>query len=183
MLELNWFRKNAYNIGVARCTSLSWELTDIVCILTACLVFIDCYPSDIPESGQRNMTLMALRCHFVIAAALVSLARTEDKVDEKLQRYLELRQHAVSFYGLMESSQNQLPEEVTQDLNKKLATLSVFNFEGAVALKAWDDLAEAIRRPELCKDEAALKAMGDCLLRSEAPGRGKRSLAPSSDRG
>lgn len=173
VLELDWFRKNAYNIGLTRCTSASWGLNDIVCILAACLVFVDCYPSDIPEPEQHKIALMAMRCHFVIVAALVSLARTETKVDQKLQRYLELRQHAASFHLLMEFTYDQLADEVAKDLNDKLATLSVFNFEGAVALKAWDDLAEIVRRAELCKDEAALKAMGDCLLRSEAPGRGK----------
>ncbi|EEU44120.1 uncharacterized protein NECHADRAFT_30505, partial [Fusarium vanettenii 77-13-4] len=131
--ELEWFRKNAYNVG-----------------------------------------LMAMRCHFVMAAAIVSNARTEDKVDEALQRYLEVRQHVAIFDGLFENHFQSIlaarNARVYTDLTAKMSTLFVFDFEGAICLKNWDDLGQIIRKVRVCKDEKMYKAMGDCLLRSNASG-------------
>ncbi|RMJ11073.1 hypothetical protein BHE90_011318 [Fusarium euwallaceae] len=132
--ELEWFRKNAYNVG-----------------------------------------LMAMRCHFVMAAAIVSKARTEDKVDEALQRYVEVRQHVLVFDGLFEkhfqSTFAARNVRVYADLTAKMSTLFVFDFEGAICLKNWDDLGQIIRKARVCKDEKMYKAMGDCLLRSNASGK------------
>jgi hypothetical protein len=171
---LNWFRKNAYNIGVTKCASPSWDLRNIVRIFNTCLDFISCYPPDIPHHDLDDIQLMAIRCHFVNAAGLVSLARAEDKIDERLQRYLETRQHVAAFDTMLEKNRSEKqPEEVVQDLRRKMSTLSVFDFEGAVALKSWDDLSTIVRKADSCADESSLRAMGDCLLRSQAPGRGK----------
>ncbi|RSL67820.1 hypothetical protein CEP53_002853 [Fusarium sp. AF-6] len=118
--------------------------------------------------------LMAMRCHFVMAAAIVSKARTEDKVDEALQRYVEVRQHVSVFDGLFEKHfQNTFAARnarVYADLTAKMSTLFVFDFEGAICLKNWDDLGQIIRKGRVCKDEKMYKAMGDCLLRSNASG-------------
>ena len=121
---------------------------------------------------------MTMRCHFVNSAALVSLARVSDNVDEQLQRYLETRQHAAAFETLLDSQLSKQPEEIGRDLLRKMSTLSVFDFEGAVALKNWDALSSIVRKSEILKDEVSLKAMGDCLLRSHASGRGKICLIP-----
>lgn len=122
---------------------------------------------------------MAMRCHFVMAAAIVSNARTEDKVDEALQRYLEVRQHVAIFDGLFENHfQSTLAARnarVYTDLTAKMSTLFVFDFEGAICLKNWDDLGQIIRKARVCKDEKIYKAMGDCLLRSNASGQGTDS--------
>ncbi|KAH7250591.1 meiosis protein SPO22/ZIP4 like-domain-containing protein [Fusarium solani] len=156
--ELEWFRKNAYNVGVTN----------------ACLAFIECYPQDISSENSADLQLMAMRCHFVMAAAIVSKARTEDKADEALQRYLEVRQHVAVFDGLFEKHfQNTLAARsarVYTDLTAKMSTLFVFDFEGAICLKDWDDLGQIIRKARVCKDEKMYKAMGDCLLRSNASG-------------
>lgn len=119
---------------------------------------------------------MAMRCHFIIAAALISTARTEDRIEESLQRYLEMRQHIASFQDYLENHANTASEAIVRDLRQKLATLFVFEFEGAIALKDWESLTEIVRKSKLCNDAAACKAMGDCLLRSEAPAQGKRPL-------
>lgn len=122
---------------------------------------------------------MAMRCHFVMAAAIVSNARTEDKVDEALQRYLEVRQHVAIFHGLFENHfQSTLAARnarVYTDLTAKMSTLFIFDFEGAICLKNWDDMGQIIRKARVCKDETMYKAMGDCLLRSNASGNGAHS--------
>ncbi|KAJ4261598.1 sporulation-specific protein 22 [Fusarium torreyae] len=160
--ELHWFRKNAYNIGGV------WHL---VRIFRICLAFVDCCPSDLSSEDNEDLRLMAVRCHFVVAAALVSHARTEDKVDEQLQRYLETRQHIAAFDVLFDTHfRNDTKSPVYLDLVGKMSTLFVFDFESAVCLKSWDDLSQIIRKARVCKDEMMYKAMGDCLLRSQASG-------------
>ncbi|KAH7133344.1 meiosis protein SPO22/ZIP4 like-domain-containing protein [Dactylonectria estremocensis] len=143
--ELEWFRKNAYNIGVTKCHDI------------------------------YDIQFMAMRCRFVISAALVSQARAEDKVQEQLQHYVEMRQHIQLFDEALESiSQAELDsgnKPAIEDMVTKLSTLFVFDFEGAVCLKAWDELSQIVRKARICKDELTLKAMGDCLLRSQAPGK------------
>ena len=115
---------------------------------------------------------MSMRCHFIVAAALVSLARTEDDVEQRLQRYVEMRHHVSSFDSMMEVQVQPWKEEILKDLTAKMSTLFVFDFEGAVCLKDWDSLGQILRRAKGYNDEAMFKAMGDCLLRSQAPGKG-----------
>jgi hypothetical protein len=120
------------------------------------------------------MRLMTARCHFVIAAALISQARTEDRVDEQLQRYLEARSHISEFDAFFSDHIRSDPKSgIYLDLLAKMSTLFVFDFESAICLKQWDDSREIIRKATICKDETMYKAMADCLLRSEAPGNGK----------
>ena len=168
--ELHWFRKNSYNIGATECDK--WEPQCIVRIFAACVTYIGCYPEDIPLGDIAELTLMGMRCHFVIAAASVALARAEDRVDEQLQRYLETRHHVAAFDALSQRDIGPQGEDIVADLLAKMSSLSVFDFESALALKAWDDLNTIVRKAKACRDEVAYKAMGDCLLRSHAPGRG-----------
>lgn len=176
--ELNWFRKNAYNIGVTKAQTLDLPL--VIRIFKSCVAFTDWYPENLPLSDFTEIALMAMRCHFIIAAchfiiaaALISMARTEDRIEEQLQRYVEARQHVSAFDKCLQIEGEAQPEEVTKDLIGKAAALFVFDFEGAVALKSWDELNNIVRKATMCQDETTFKAMGDCLLRSHAPGRSK----------
>ncbi|PKK50187.1 hypothetical protein CI102_7171 [Trichoderma harzianum] len=124
------------------------------------------------RKNAYNMAMMALRCHFVIAAALVSLARKEDRVEEQLQFYLQVRHHMDKFYAILETDTDEIMDERTAaDLNAKLSTLFVFDFEAATVLRDWDGLNEIVRKAKPCRDEVMYKAMGDCVLRSKAPGK------------
>ena len=115
-----------------------------------------------------------MRCHFVIAAALVSLARAEDRVDAKLQRYLEMRQHIAAFDEQLLTEVLPQDSGVLHDIVRKRLALSVFDMEGAVELKSWDDLGQIVRKTaDTCKDEGVYKAMGDIILRSQTPAKGK----------
>ncbi|CCT61743.1 related to transcription factors [Fusarium fujikuroi IMI 58289] len=146
-------------------------LWHLIRIFRVCLAFVDCYPSDLPSEDDTDLRLMSVRCHFVIAAALVSQARTEDKVDEQLQQYLETRRHISEFDTLFDTHfRNDPKSQIYPDLLAKLSTLFVFDFESAVCLKSWDDLSQIIRKAQICQNETMYKAMGDCLLRSEASG-------------
>ncbi|KAL7906904.1 meiosis protein SPO22/ZIP4 like domain-containing protein [Trichoderma velutinum] len=168
--ELHWFRKNAYNMGVAKCDT--WQLSHIIRIFKTCLAFSACYPKDLPLGEATDIAVMALRCHFVIAAAFVSLARAEDRVEEQLQYYLQVRHHMDEFFAILETNADKIPNENTAaDLNTKLSTLFIFDFEAATVLRDWDGLNEIVRKAKTCRDEVMYKAMGDCVLRSKAPGK------------
>ncbi|OTA08309.1 hypothetical protein A9Z42_0092510 [Trichoderma parareesei] len=124
------------------------------------------------RKNAYNMALMALRCHFVIAAALISLARTEDRIEEQLQYYLEARRHIKGFDATLENGlDDKQDDNIQADLLAKLSTLFVFDFEAATVLKDWDGLNEIVRKAKMCRDEVMYKAMGDCMLRSRAPGK------------
>ncbi|RFN41036.1 hypothetical protein FIE12Z_13002 [Fusarium flagelliforme] len=152
-------------------TKLFTGLWHVIRIFRACLVFATCYPSDISSDDEADRRLMTARCNFVIAAALISQARADDKIDEQLQRYLEARHHISEFDTFFSEQVNGGPEtEICPDLLSKMTTLFVFDFESAIHLKNWGDLNQIVRKAEICKDETMYKAMGDCLLRSEAPG-------------
>jgi hypothetical protein len=161
-------------MGVIRCDT--WELPHIIRIFQSSLAFSSCYPKDLPLSEFTEIALMALRCHFVIAAALISLARTEDRVEEQLQYYLEARRHIKGFDATLENSlDDNQDDEIQADLLAKLSTLFMFDFEAATVLKDWDGLNEIVRKAKMCRDEVMYKAMGDCMLRSRAPGKGEPS--------
>ncbi|QPC76062.1 hypothetical protein HYE68_006814 [Fusarium pseudograminearum] len=125
-----------------------------------------------PELAEDTCCIFErARCHFVVAAALISQARTEDEVDEQLQRYLEARYHISEFDTFFTDHVRNDPKSgIYLDLLAKMSTLFVFDFESAVCLKQWDDSSEIVRKATICKDEIMYKAMADCLLRSEAPG-------------
>lgn len=172
VFELHWFRKNAYNLGVLKCET--WEVPYTIRIFKACLAFSHFYPEDISAPDGSEIAIMAMRCHFVVSSALISLARTEDKVDEQLQYYLEARRHIREFDATLEAKRNTAQDEsIMVDLMAKLSTLLVFGFEAATALKDWDSLNEIVRRAKICQDEVTYKAMGDCMLRSTAPAKGQ----------
>lgn len=114
-------------------------------------------------------------CDFIAAAALVSLARTEDNVEQQLQHYLIMRRHIVAYNAALEKQMSGgLDNRLKSDLTAKLATLMVFDFEAAMALNKTGELGFIIRTAVTCRDVNTLKAMGDIALRGKLPGQGKQ---------
>jgi len=144
-------------------------------IFNACLAIIGHYPPDIPLENAKELSLEAMCCHFVVAAALVSTARREDVLEEKRRLYSSMREHVALFEAELEKARKEdMNGAVYEDLKAKLATLLVFDFEGAVEVGQWDDLREVVRSGEGCGDAVAFKAMADCLLRaSGVPSQGE----------
>ncbi|SPO03319.1 uncharacterized protein DNG_06001 [Cephalotrichum gorgonifer] len=167
--ELNWFSSNSYALGRQHCEA--WGMENTIRIFKACLSILEQYPADIPLDDAKDISLKAMCCHFVVAAALVSVARTEDEIEVRQQSYGELRKHIVGFDGHFRESVETLDADVLADILGKMATLLIFDFEGAVALGQWDDLREIVTMASECGDAVAYKAMADCLLRAqEVPG-------------
>lgn len=170
--ELDWFSNNSYALGRQYCET--WGMTSTIRIFTSCLSILGEYPVDIPAEDEKDNSLKAMCCHFVVAAAFVSMARTEDAAEERCNKYSEVRKHVAGFDGEFQKYMSNLDPDVLKDLLGKFATLLIFDFEGAVALQNWDDLREIVAKAVVCEDEGAYKAMADCLLRaSDVPGRGK----------
>ena len=171
MQELDWFSNNSYTLGQQHCDL--WGMKNTLRIFTSCLSILRQYPQDIPGDDARDVSLKAMCCHFVVAAAFVSMARTEDASEERQARYAELRKHVAEFDDEFQKQVGSLDADVLHDLLGKLATLLIFDFEAGVALQRWDDLRETVAKAAACEDAAAYKAMADCLLRaSDVPGRG-----------
>ncbi|KAI0601756.1 meiosis protein SPO22/ZIP4 like-domain-containing protein [Biscogniauxia sp. FL1348] len=134
--ELDWFCKNAYNY--------------VLRILQCCLSIISLYPKDIPAHMSADLSLRGMFCNFLAATALITLARCEDDIEVQLQNYLTMRHHIKQFDDALEASLEILNENPRHDLQTKLSTLLVFDFEGAT-----------------CKSLSTLQAMADCILRTQ----------------
>lgn len=163
--ELDWFCKNAYNIGLENISS--WAPRHVVRLFRCCLAIISQYPGDIGEQDASDLTLRAMFCNYMIASALLSLGRSEDNIEVQLQDYLEMRKNVKDFALRFEGRIDALDDLSKVDITAKFTTLLVFDFEGAVRLKAWNDLGEIVRRVGIHKDQLALKAMADCILRAQ----------------
>lgn len=132
--ELDWFCKNAYNIGLKNV--MIWEARHVVIILECCLSIILGYPSDIPAQIVADTSLRGMFCNFMVATVLLALARSEDNIEIRLQDYLSMRRHVQRFHETLESRSDALDESLRKDLQTKLSTLLVFEFEGAICLKS-----------------------------------------------
>lgn len=124
-----------------------------------------------------DLALRAIFCNFLIASALVALARAEDNVEQQLQDYLVLRKHVVvADVDIQLRLQDRNMDEVSaQDLVDKLAQLLAFDFEAAVALKKYSELRDTVVKASQCQNLETFKAMADCALRSCLPVEGNPS--------
>ena len=170
MDELGWFARNAYNLGLKHVDT--WNLRHTVRILTSCLRITDQVPSDISPQILDDLVLKVIFSRFVIASALVALARAQDNIEAQLQDYLLLRGHVSAFDAQLVPRLESMDPLSRKDMLGKLATLLLFDFEASICLKEWDDLSSIVLKAGPCMCPISLQSMADCLIRSEAPGQG-----------
>ncbi|KAI3341252.1 meiosis protein SPO22/ZIP4 like-domain-containing protein [Ustulina deusta] len=151
--ELNWFCKNAYNLGLEN--ALAWEARHVITILECCLSIISSYPPDIPAQMAADISLRGMFCHFMVATVLLALARSEDNTELRLQAYLNIRRHVQRFHQTLESKSDALDAASREDLQIKLSTLL-------------DDLKGIILRAQPGQSLSAYQAMADCILRCQS---------------
>ncbi|GAW15707.1 hypothetical protein ANO14919_051260 [Xylariales sp. No.14919] len=132
--ELDWFCKNAYNLGLENATA--WEARHVITIIECCLSIISSYPPNIPAQMVADTSLRGMFCNFMAATVLLALARSEDNIELRLQDYLNMRHHVQHFQKVLESRSDSLDQTSREDLQTKLSTLLVFEFEGATCLKS-----------------------------------------------
>lgn len=163
VLELDWFCKNAYNIGLKQTSS--WDVHFVVRLFQTAITIMQHYPTGIPAQLSIDLLLRSMFSHFMAATALLAMARAEDNTESQLQHYLLMRKHIKGFEDGLDRESADLDEALLDDLESKLSALLVFDFEGAIRLKSWDDLGGIILRATRCGEVAALQVMADCLLR------------------
>ncbi|KAI0862583.1 meiosis protein SPO22/ZIP4 like-domain-containing protein [Xylaria cubensis] len=151
--ELDWFCKNAYNIGLEN--TMIWEARHVIAMLECCLSIVSSYPPDIPAQMAADNSLRGMFCNFMAATVLLALARSEDNAESRLQDYLNMRGHVKCFHETLESRLDALDEVSRGDLQTKLSSLL-------------DDLKGIILRARPGKSLSAYQAMADCILRCES---------------
>ncbi|KAK0706965.1 meiosis protein SPO22/ZIP4 like-domain-containing protein [Lasiosphaeria miniovina] len=164
--ELEWFSRNAYNLALKN--TATWELRLVVRMLTSCVGIICQFPPDV--GSQVELSLKKPFSRFIIASALVSLARTQDNVEKRRHDYVIMREHVMAFDGELPGYLPHLDEQSRDDMIRKHATLLTFDFEAAIFLGQWDDLGGIVQRAVTCRSITAYQAMADSLLRAQAPG-------------
>ncbi|KAI1745554.1 meiosis protein SPO22/ZIP4 like-domain-containing protein [Xylaria scruposa] len=132
--ELDWFCKNAYNLGLEN--TMAWEARHVIAMLECCLSIVSSYPPDIPAQMAADNSLRGMFCNFMAATVLLALARSEDNAESRLQDYLNMRDHVKRFHETLESRLDALDEASREDLQTKLSSLLVFEFEAATCLKS-----------------------------------------------
>ncbi|TWU74062.1 hypothetical protein ED733_003621 [Metarhizium rileyi] len=164
--ELDWFRKNAYNLAVLK--SHEWREKHIIRLASTCISLTSCYPSTIPAHQADELATTLLRSHFIISAFHLAQARNSVDPPKRHHFYSEVRHHTAEYRKILHTS-TQTGNAAHQDLKSKLATLLVYDFEAAMALSHTEDLEIIIQFVKPHKDALPLKAMADMLLRSPLP--------------
>ncbi|KAL3427171.1 hypothetical protein PVAG01_00680 [Phlyctema vagabunda] len=162
--ELDWFSKNSYNIATKHISN--WNPKYSVRLLACCVKFIESYPK---EPFSLDLILRQMFCDFLAAIASVSLARGDDVLEQKLQRYTDARKHIDKFHNNLQENLEKLEEEPAQDLLHKFETLLSFDFEAACHLKAWNSLEDIMEKAENCQSIRVYEIMADCILSAQAP--------------
>ncbi len=168
--ELDWFSRNAYNIGVQH--SSRWNMRYTTHLLTSCVRIISKFPSGLASEVAGDLSLKTMFCHFMISSALAALARAEDQRDQQRTDYRAMRMHIAAFDSELQARLGALGSKPAEDMLNKLSILFVFDLEAAIALEEWKQLDEVVRKAAICKKTTMYQAMGDCLLRSNVPREG-----------
>lgn len=171
--ELDWFCRNSYNVVIQH--MWTWSPDKSLRLLSACLSMISRYPEDMPSEEFQEISLKSAFCNFIGACLRLVSARAEDNIEKQLQHYLELRKHIKVYDHLLQSDCTGLisQDEMAADLQAKLVTLLVFDFEAAIVLKDHHDLVRIVRRAGPHSDLTAYQAMADALLCAKVPSDGK----------
>ncbi|TRX97357.1 hypothetical protein FHL15_001635 [Xylaria flabelliformis] len=98
--ELDWFCKNAYNMGLEN--TMTWEARHVIAMLECCLSIVSSYPPDIPAQMAADNSLRGMFCNFMAVTVLLALARSEDNAESRLQDYLNMRSHNKKNFPPME---------------------------------------------------------------------------------
>ncbi|KAG6005942.1 hypothetical protein E4U21_007505 [Claviceps maximensis] len=167
--ELDWFHRNAYNLGVL--TISDWQSQFTARILNACLAFTTCYPTDVALSQTKaaELALTTLRCHFVISASLLKQARIDNDAASRCQHYQALRHHIAEYGTALHTKPVSSDAHTHHDLKIKYTTLLVYDFEAAIHLSQFTELSSIVDLQKRLGNVEAHKAMGGILLQSSTP--------------
>ncbi|OAA44090.1 Meiosis specific protein SPO22 [Beauveria brongniartii RCEF 3172] len=171
--ELRWFSTNAYNLGVVHCTL--WEPGRLVSLFQSCLVFTQALSSSTSTSDDAtdaaDLVLTLLRCHFVLASLYISEAQLPNN-EHTPSLYADVERHASAYATLFtETCGAAATSKPCPDLRQKLGVLCVFHCEALLSRQSYDHVPRIIKQAgRLCSNDVnVLKALGGCVIQSEAP--------------
>ncbi|KAH0614706.1 uncharacterized protein H6S33_000342 [Morchella sextelata] len=170
--ELDWFARNAYNIGLRGI--VEWSSSRSYRIISACIRFLELYPDDIDEPTLAEVSYRRLLCNYLCACISIELARVEDNIEAQLQHYLVSRRHIQDFRSKNETVRSKIEQEA-EDLSQKFGILLAYDFEAAARLKDWDTLRSIVEEAALSTDKgiSIFEKVTDILISCEAPSRVK----------
>ncbi|KAM3500684.1 hypothetical protein MY10362_006184 [Beauveria mimosiformis] len=186
--ELRWFSANAYNLGVVHCTR--WEPGRLVSLFQSCLVFTQALSSSTSTTSDdatdaatdaADLVLTLLRCHFVLASLYMSEAQLPNN-EHTPSLYSDVERHASAYATLFtETCGAAATSKPCPDLRQKLGVLCVFHCEALLSRQSYDHVPRIIKQAgRLCSNDVnVLKALGGCVIQSEAPVTVKSSMLKS----
>ncbi|KAM0739654.1 hypothetical protein ACQRIT_004838 [Beauveria bassiana] len=182
--ELRWFSTSAYNLGVVHCTL--WESGRLVSLFQSCLVFTQALSSSTSASDNdatdaADLVLTVLRCHFVLASLYMSEAQLPNN-EHTPSLYADVERHASAYATLFtETCGAAATSKTCPDLRQKLGVLCVFHCEALLSRQCYDHVPRIIKQAgRLCSSDVnVLKALGGCVIQSEAPVTVKSSMLKS----
>ena len=167
LAELDWFSRNSYNLALKVCTS--WDPGQTLRLVQSCFKFIDLYPATTDAGVVADLSLRRLFCAFLCGSLLIVLARNEDRVEEQLQHYLNLRKVVDDFRKHAKDQISRLEGGAKDDLRRKYSGLLAFDYEAAARLKAWGSLDPILKETQEHGDPEMYEILADITLSFEAP--------------
>ena len=141
--ELQWWMKNAYNIALKYCGQVHPE--HLIRMLRVCTQLMEFYPNDDGPMHNDGLLRRSLLCHFLVATALIVLARSHpERSEEQLQSYLEARREIAIFMPLCPKVVQDIDAERQKTLCRVFDLLK-FDLECVINLQQWDQLSDVLQ--------------------------------------
>ena len=140
--EVQWWSKNSFNLALRLCAGMPPD--QLVCLLRACVKFIENYPNDSGLMHNDDLVRRKQICHFLCASASILLGRSTEDRQQKLQHYLEVQREAKAFLEAWQQDPLQQDDADTESRRLRAFEMLKFNIESVFHLEQWDDLDAAL---------------------------------------
>ncbi|KAI9724656.1 MAG: hypothetical protein M1828_003525 [Chrysothrix sp. TS-e1954] len=164
--ELAWFTRHSYNLALKYYDQ--WFPQHALQMIEACLIMLQ--QKGVQQDDNTRSRLIV--CHSLAAHLSLKRARAEDITQDKLQHYLQVKNHARMFRkALLERNPN-APSSEDKDSYVQIARkIYRADFEATIHLKLWDEILSIINRltEQDSGGQQTLCAFADVILGSEAP--------------
>ncbi|SMY19302.1 unnamed protein product [Zymoseptoria tritici ST99CH_1A5] len=142
--EVQWWSKNAYNLGVRLCTDIRPEST--VRLLETCTSFMDNYPMEEAADLEIDIETRRMLCAYLATTALVALGRSGSEDDEyTLQGYLHAQKHIKTFKQLHAKLRRTMHGDTAVQHEQRHFSVLKFELECILRLRQWHNLEVALQ--------------------------------------
>ncbi|KAL4793295.1 meiosis protein SPO22/ZIP4 like-domain-containing protein [Aspergillus venezuelensis] len=166
--DLRWFACKSYSIALELYRTSPPDET--IKLLKTSVKFMELHQKQTEVESNISPIEHYLKCTFLLCLIVISEARRQKKALKKEQYYKQSRDSITKFKSHIQS----LDLDSTPDTNShtwldKYRIILSFDFETAVFLRQWDDLAGIIEASKPIVGPKLSSVFLDCLLRSGAP--------------